>query len=84
MTTTAALRRVCAVPQAIDATMMARVHLGYREVLSLTSVTPGLQIVSDRCTLWLTQDGMIDDLILRPGERYTAPQSQRVVLQGMG
>jgi hypothetical protein len=64
--------------------MMARVHLGYREVLSLTSVTPGLQILSDRCTLWLTQDGVMDDVILRPGERYAVPQSQRVVQQGMG
>lgn len=83
MATTAALQTVRAIPEAVAAPMMARVHLGYREVLTLAGATPGLQVLSDRCTLWITQDGATDDVILRPGERLTLAQPGRVVLQGV-
>jgi hypothetical protein len=83
MATTSALRTVHAVSEAFDAPMMARVHLGYRDVLAVQGATPGLQILCDRCTLWITQDGAMDDVILRPGERFTLAKPGRVVLQGM-
>jgi hypothetical protein len=83
MTTTTVQGAAVLLAEAIDAPMMARVHLGHRDVLTLAGGTPGLQILSDRCTIWLTEDGAMDDVILKPGERYTVSRQRRVVLQGM-
>ena len=84
MGTAVALRTIDTIPEATDAPMMARVHLRYRDVLTLAGATPGLQVMADRCTLWITQDGVMDDTILRTGERFTFTGQRRVVLQGMG
>ena len=70
-------------PEPLDAPMMVRAHLRYREVLTLSGSSPGLQVLADRCTLWITQDGVMDDIIMRPGERLILTEPRRVLLQGM-
>lgn len=83
MTTTAALRTIQAVPAIVEMPTILRVHLTYRESLVLKRVTPGLQILADRCTLLVTQEGVLDDVLLRPGERFMVREGRRLVLQGM-
>lgn len=43
----------------------------------------GLEIVCTDGVLWITQTADSDDYILLPGERFTARQPCRVVVQGL-
>jgi len=59
-----------------------KIHLSARQLWS-GKAAPGIQLICERGSVWLTQSHDAHDYILRPGQGFLAPCYGKVVVQAL-
>lgn len=70
-------------PRATDVMHRFRIHLTAGRTELMAPTQRGITVCCHAGTLWITQDGELDDVILNAGESFTAQRRRDLLLYAM-